>query len=116
MTAATAWLFNFALGFAAPYMFDGGPGNAGLGVKVFFIWAAFCFLAVFWSWRFIYETKGLTLEEIDEMYNKVARAYHSPKYRKTEQMESPSGSAGKESEAVGTAQHVDFTMGGKVSV
>jgi hypothetical protein len=30
-------LFNFILAFVTPYMADPGPGNADLGVKVFFV-------------------------------------------------------------------------------
>ena len=112
-TTATAWLFNWALAFAAPYLVDPGPGNVDLGAKVFFIWASFCFIAILWTYAFIYETKGLTLEEIDEMYNKVGRAYHSLDYRKTGQAHSASGSADKEGLDIDTVQHVDFPVKGK---
>lgn len=91
-------------------MVNPGPGNADLGAKVFFIWASFCFIAIFWAYTFIYETKGLTLEEIDEMYTKVGRAYHSIAYRKTGQTHSASGSADKEGLAMNKVQHVDFPV------
>ncbi|CAO1626714.1 unnamed protein product [Parajaminaea phylloscopi] len=70
MAASTAanWLLNFAIGFATPYLVDSGPGNAGLGTRVFFIWSAFCAVAGVFAWFFIYETSGLSLEEIDQLY------------------------------------------------
>lgn len=45
MTTASNWLFHFILAFVTPYMVDPDPGNADLGVKVFFVWAAFCITA-----------------------------------------------------------------------
>ncbi|KAK5203058.1 Plasma membrane low glucose sensor [Exophiala xenobiotica] len=67
MTTSSNWLFNFILAFVTPYMADTGPGNAGLGVKVFFVWTAFCLMAVVFVWALIYETKGLSLEQVDEL-------------------------------------------------
>ena len=82
MTTASNWLFNFILAFITPYMVDTGPGNAGLGVKVFFVWTVFCGLAVVFVWSMIYETKGLSLEDVDQLYNNVSQARLSPAYRK----------------------------------
>lgn len=45
LSTATQWLFNFAIGYATPYLVDSGPGNANLGSKVFFIWGGCCMLA-----------------------------------------------------------------------
>ncbi|KAL9940725.1 hypothetical protein V8E36_000213, partial [Tilletia maclaganii] len=41
---------------------------AGLGTKVFFIWTGTCLCAGIYAFLVIYETKGLSLEEVDEMY------------------------------------------------
>lgn len=82
MTTSSNWLFNFILAFVTPYMVDSGPGNANLGVKVFFVWTAFCMIAVLFVWGFIYETKGLSLEQVDELYIQVNSAWKSPGYRK----------------------------------
>ncbi|OAA57012.1 General substrate transporter [Niveomyces insectorum RCEF 264] len=82
MTTASNWLWNFILGFVTPYMVDAGPHNADLGFKVFFIWTAFCIIAVFFVWGFIYETKGLSLEEVDEMFLRCGQAYKSPAFRR----------------------------------
>lgn len=42
MTGASNWAVNFAIGYAIPYLVNDGPGNAGLGVKVFFMWGSLC--------------------------------------------------------------------------
>jgi hypothetical protein len=67
MTIASNWLWSFILGFITPYIVDSGKSDAGLGGKVFFIWIAFCVLAVVFVWKYIYETKGLSLEQMDEL-------------------------------------------------
>ena len=59
-------------------MVNDGPGNANLGAKVFFIWGGCCFICIFFVWSLIYETKGLALEQVDELYAKVAHAWQSP--------------------------------------
>ena len=82
MTTASNWFWNFVLGFVTPYMVDSGPGNAGLAGKVFFIWAAFCLIAVLFVWGFIYETKGLSLEQVDLLFQNCSQARLSPKFRR----------------------------------
>jgi SP family sugar:H+ symporter-like MFS transporter len=78
MTTASNWLLNFAIGYATPYMVNDGPGNANLGAKVFFVWGGCCFVCIFFTWAMIYETKGLSLEQVDELYGKVSKAWKSP--------------------------------------
>jgi SP family sugar:H+ symporter-like MFS transporter len=78
MTTASNWLLNFAIGYATPYMVNDGPGNANLGAKVFFVWGGCCFICIFFTWAMIYETKGLSLEQVDELYGKVSKAWKSP--------------------------------------
>ena len=77
MTTATNWLFNFAIAYATPYLVDEGPGNADLKSKVFFIWGTFCLICCIFVWSLIYETKGLSLEQVDELYLKTSRAWRS---------------------------------------
>lgn len=77
MSTATNWLLNFAIGYSTPYMVDDGPGNANLGAKVFFVWGGCCFICIAFVWAMIYETKGLSLEDVDQMYEKVANAWES---------------------------------------
>jgi sugar porter (SP) family MFS transporter len=69
MTTATNWLLNWALAYSTPYLVDPGPGNANLGSKVFFIWGSFTGLAVVFVYFCVYESKGLSLEQVDEMYH-----------------------------------------------
>jgi hypothetical protein len=45
---------------------------------VFFIWGFCCFICIFFVWACIYETKGLALEQVDELYAKVSKAWNSP--------------------------------------
>ncbi|KAJ5426158.1 hypothetical protein N7465_001228 [Penicillium sp. CMV-2018d] len=74
MTTATNWLINWALSFATPYLVNYGDGNANLQSKIFFIWFGCCFICIGFVYFMIYETKGLTLEEVDELYNEVPSA------------------------------------------
>lgn len=78
MTTASNWLLNWAIAYATPYLVDTGPGDAGLESKVFFLWGSFCFICFFFVWGMIYETKGLSLEQVDELYYKVPHAWKSP--------------------------------------
>ena len=79
MTTATNWLFNFAIAYSTPYLVD--EKEANLQAKVFFIWGCFCLIAIAFVWAFIYETKGLTLEQVDELYGVVNKAWQSKKFR-----------------------------------
>ena len=57
-------------------MVDDTP--AGLGPKVFFVWGTCCLGCVFFVYFCIFETKGLTLEQVDELYASVQHAWKSP--------------------------------------
>jgi len=83
ITTATNWLWNWAIAFATPYLVDYGEGNANLQAKIFFIWFGCCFICFGFVWFFIYETKGLTLEEVDAMYEEVSKASHSAHWQPT---------------------------------
>ncbi|KKY26458.1 putative mfs monosaccharide [Phaeomoniella chlamydospora] len=77
MTTASNWLLNFAIAEATPYMVNSGPGNANLQAKVFFVWGGFCVICAGFIVFCVYETKGLSLEEVDELYSKVDKAWKS---------------------------------------
>lgn len=77
MTTASNWLLNFVIAYVTPYMVDDGPGNANMGSKVFFVWGGFCVICTVFVYFCIYETKGLSLEQVDELYAKVPRAWNS---------------------------------------
>ncbi|KAK6002997.1 hypothetical protein QM012_000842 [Aureobasidium pullulans] len=63
--AATQWLFNLVVARAVPNMLA-TMGKAGYGTFLFF--AAACFLSFLFAWFFIPETKGLSLERMDELF------------------------------------------------
>ncbi|KAI9739464.1 MAG: Plasma membrane low glucose sensor [Claussenomyces sp. TS43310] len=77
MTTATNWLLNWAIAYSTPYLVNWGPGNANLQSKIFFIWFGCCFLCIAFVYFMIYETKGLTLEQVDELYEEVKVARKS---------------------------------------
>lgn len=83
MTTATNWLFNWAIAYATPYMVNQGPGYANLQSKVFFVWGAFCLVAIAFVWLMIYETKSLSLEQVDELYGIVNVAWKSKGFKPT---------------------------------
>lgn len=55
--------------------------HANLQSKVFFVWGSFCGICVLFVWFFIYETKSLSLEEVDELYGTCTKAWESHKFR-----------------------------------
>lgn len=57
-----AWLTTFT----APYFIN--PQSLNWGPQYGFIWFPSCFIGVVWVFFFLPETKGRTLEEIDEMF------------------------------------------------
>lgn len=56
------WLNNFIIGLITPPLVQ----STGFGAYVFF--AAFCFLSGAWTFFFVPETNGKTLEEMDEVF------------------------------------------------
>ena len=83
MTTASNWLLNWAIAYATPYMVNSGEGNANLQSKVFFVWGGFCLICAFFVYFLIYETKGLSLEQVDELYAKTSKAWQSKAFRPT---------------------------------
>lgn len=55
--------------------------HANLQSKVFFIWGSFCMIAFVFVYLLIYETKSLTLEQVDELYELVDKAWKSKAFR-----------------------------------
>lgn len=78
ITTATNWLLNWGIAYSTPYLVNGGAGNANLQSRVFFIWGGFCFIGLIFVYTCVYETKGLSLEQVDELYSKVSVAWKSP--------------------------------------
>ena len=71
LSAASNWLWNFGIGYATPYLVNASTPEvktAALGVKVFLIWGSTCLGCILFTFFFIAETKGLSLEQVDELY------------------------------------------------
>ncbi len=81
LRAHSSRLWNWAIAFATPYLVNSDPGDAGLGVKVFFIWGSTCAGCVVFTYFCIPETKGLSLEQIDLLYQN-STPISSTKYRR----------------------------------
>ncbi|MCJ1242891.1 Plasma membrane low glucose sensor [Trapelia coarctata] len=95
MTTATNWLLNWAIAYATPYLVNPGPGNANLQAKVFFIWGGFCLVCAVFVYFLIYESKGLSLEQVDEMYAKENRAWKSTSFVPTVSFQEVRGMGGE---------------------
>lgn len=73
LAAATQWLFNFVVAQAVPHMLA-TVGKAGYGT--YFIFGSFCFSMFFFVWFLIPETKGMSLERMDDLFGvtEIAKA------------------------------------------
>ncbi|KAG1806982.1 monosaccharide importer [Suillus subaureus] len=87
LSVASNWLWNFGIGYATPYLVDPtttgilGVKTAHLGVKVFFIWGSTCLGCFLFTYFFIPEVKGLSLEQIDLLYRESS-ILNSDRYRR----------------------------------
>ncbi|KAK7513312.1 general substrate transporter [Phyllosticta citriasiana] len=68
LSTATVWISNFIIGVIVPTMIE----EAGFGTYVFF--AIMCMLAAVWAFLLVPETKGKTLEQIDEVFGDASGA------------------------------------------
>ena len=66
MAAATQWLFNFVVARATPNMMVTVGGETGYGT--YFIYGSFCFAMFVFTWLCVPETKGVSLEKMDEIF------------------------------------------------
>ncbi|KAJ5487845.1 hypothetical protein N7530_002145 [Penicillium desertorum] len=71
--AATQWLFNFVVARAVPNMLA-TVGAHGYGTYIIF--SCFCFSMCVFVWFFIPETKGLSLEKMDELFGVTQLVEH----------------------------------------
>jgi MFS family permease len=62
LTTSSTWMCNFIIGLVTPDMLE----TIGYGTYIFF--AAFALIAFFFTWFFIPETKGKSLEEMDVVF------------------------------------------------
>jgi sugar porter (SP) family MFS transporter len=65
MSTASNWFWNCIIGVITPYFVS--VDKANLGPKVFFIWGSTAMLSTLFAYFFVSETKGLSLEQVDQM-------------------------------------------------
>ncbi|KAL2211323.1 regulator of conidiation [Sarocladium strictum] len=118
ISTASNWLLNFGIAYSTPFMVGRGPGSASFGSKIFFIWGSFCILAVLFVWCMIYETSKISLEQIDEMYERVNHAWESKGFEPSwsfrqilDEGWSPSGQPEHELAATTSQSSADTTLG-----
>ncbi|KAL1898586.1 glucose transporter [Sporothrix stenoceras] len=80
MSTAANWVLNFGIAYGSPFMAGEGKGSAQLGARVFFVWGSFCIVAIFFVYFMVYETSKISLEQIDEMYERVPKAWQSKSF------------------------------------
>ncbi|KIY74116.1 sugar transporter [Cylindrobasidium torrendii FP15055 ss-10] len=73
--SATNWLWNFLLSFFAPRI------AGDIGPLILLIFFGMLVFGWFYVYLFIPETKGLSLEEVDEMYRAKVKPWHSSTWR-----------------------------------
>lgn len=66
MSTASNWFWNWVIAYIVPYITDAGQGN--LGSKITFIWSATAFSAAIWTYFCVPETRGWSLEQLNEMF------------------------------------------------
>ncbi|KAJ1329345.1 Monosaccharide transporter [Microdochium nivale] len=69
LSTASNWLWNTIIAVITPQMVDKDKGN--LGAKVFYIWGGLCTCCFVYAYFLIPETKGLTLEQVDRMFEET---------------------------------------------
>ncbi|KAG6126929.1 glucose transporter [Claviceps purpurea] len=118
LSTASNWILNFGISYASPFMVETGPGSASFGPKIFFIWGAFCILAFFFVWCMVYETSKISLEQIDEMYERVNNAWSSKNFQPSwsfqqilDQGWSPSGVSENQLQTTASQTSADTTLG-----
>ena len=65
LSTASNWLWNTIIAVITPYMVGEHRGN--MKSSVFFVWGGLCTLAFIYTYLFVPETKGLSLEQVDKM-------------------------------------------------
>ena len=75
LTRPADWLWNFLLSFFAPRIAN------DIGPLILLIFFGMLVFGYFYVWLCIPETKGLSLEEVDEMYRAGIKPWHSAKWQ-----------------------------------
>jgi sugar porter (SP) family MFS transporter len=69
LSTASNWLWNTIISVITPYMVGTDEGN--LRSSVFFVWGGLCTAAFVYAYFLVPETKGLTLEQVDQMFSET---------------------------------------------
>ena len=69
LSTASNWLWNTIIAVITPYMVGEDRGN--LKSNVFFVWGSLCTCAFIYAYFLVPETKGLTLEQVDRMFEET---------------------------------------------
>ncbi|GMM30614.1 glucose sensor [Martiniozyma asiatica (nom. inval.)] len=77
ITASSNWLVNFIFAYSTPYIINPNSHTSALGTTIFFLWGSFNFAGILLAYFLVYETKGLTLEDVDELYRNCTTAWKS---------------------------------------
>ncbi|KXX80313.1 putative glucose transporter rco-3 [Madurella mycetomatis] len=78
LAAAVGFFFAWLTTFTAPYFIN--PESLNWGPRYGYIWFPSCIVALIWIFVFLPETKGRTLEEINEMFEAKLPARKFRKY------------------------------------
>ncbi|KAK3984010.1 general substrate transporter [Cladorrhinum sp. PSN332] len=99
LSTASNWMWNCIIAVITPYMTDEDKGN--LGPKVFYIWGSLCTVCFVYAYMLVPETKGLTLEQVDQMLNETTPRTSA----KWVPHSTFAGAANEKSEAVAQVEH-----------
>ncbi|GAA5937542.1 hypothetical protein JCM3775_001264 [Rhodotorula graminis] len=66
LSTASNWLWNTIIAVITPYMVGSNRGN--LRSSVFFVWGGLCSCAFVYAYFLVPETKGLSLEQVDQLF------------------------------------------------
>jgi sugar porter (SP) family MFS transporter len=88
LSTASNWLWNTIIAVITPYMVGSDKGN--MRSSVFFVWGGLCSCAFVYSYFLVPETKGLSLEQVDQMMAE-ATPRTSAKWRPTKTFAGGSG-------------------------
>ncbi|KAL6933221.1 hypothetical protein ACO0R3_002322 [Hanseniaspora guilliermondii] len=87
ISAAANWLANVVCAAMTPFIFNEGSADkrneSNSHSRIFFLWATLNLLSIFAVYFLVYETSGLTLEEIDELYVNSKNSRDSTNVNKT---------------------------------
>lgn len=119
ISVASNWILNFAIGYSTPYLVNAGPKMANLQTKVFFVWGTFSMLSILFVYFMVFETSKISLEQIDEMYERVDRAWNSknfqPSWSFQEMRDEGASSSGVQLEEVTSTDSRQRTVSSTVS-